>query len=267
LNGAVWGQCDIVFTTFLLLCICATIAGMGALATLLFGFALAFKLQAVFLIPFIIAMLLQRRIRWWHLLLVPVGWLVALLPPLLNGAQPWEFFMLPSTQGDAFPTLAINIGNPWMIAEWLHVSVHLGTLGGMALTILVVVALSLWGARSGFKTATNTLVLAALCTLVMPYIMPKMHDRYFFTAEVLLCILSCVDRAFVLPAALVLSASLLSYVSYFQQHERLSMLAVSLAANTAALWLAFRWAAVRAADEESLQPHVALEGDAARAVL
>jgi len=244
-NGAVWGQSDIVYTCFLLFSTFSVIVGSGAFAALFFGIAFAFKLQAIFLVPFIAAMVLQKRIRWWHLLLVPVGWLAALVPPMLNGARVWDFLSLTSSQGEAFPTLAINVGNPWIIADRLHFNVHAGTLAGIVLTVFLMVAISIWGARPAFRSANNTLILATLSVLAVPYIMPKMHDRYFFPAEIFLCILSCVDLAFVLPAALVLSASLICYGNYFLYHVRYSVLAAALLANTAAVWLVFQQVRLR----------------------
>jgi Gpi18-like mannosyltransferase len=122
----------------------------------------------------------------------------------------------------------------------LHFNEHIGTLLGIALTLLVVVAISIWGSRPAFQSSSNTLMLASFSLLVMPYVMPRMHDRYFFTAEVFLCILSCVDLDFVLPAALVLSASLISYSNYFLYHVRYSVIAPALLANTAAVWLAYQ---------------------------
>ena len=74
----------------------------------------------------------------------------------------------------------------------------------------------------------------------MPYFMPKMNDRYFFAAEILLSILSCADAAFALPAGLVIVASLLTYGEYFATFARHFILFVALLANTAALWLVFR---------------------------
>jgi Gpi18-like mannosyltransferase len=253
-NGAVWGQSDIVYTCFLMLSTFSVIIGSGALAALFFGVAFAFKLQAIFLFPFVAAMVLQKRIRWWHILLLPVGWLAALVPPVLNGAKPLEFLSLTASQGETFPTLAINVGNPWIIADRLHFNVHLGTLAGIVLTILLMIALTIWGARPAFRNPTNTLMLATLSALAVPYFMPKMHDRYFFPAEIFLCILSCVDLAFVLPAALVLSASLICYGNYFLYHVRYSVLAAALLANTAALWLVFQQVRLRIhAAEDPLQ--------------
>jgi Gpi18-like mannosyltransferase len=250
INGSVWGQSDIVYTCFLLLSTFSVIAGSGAWAVLFFGVAFAFKLQAIFLAPFIATMVLQKRIRWWQLLLLPVGWLAALLPPMLNGARASEFLSLTSSQGETFPTLAINVGNPWIIADRIHLNVHFGTLVGIALTALLMIALTIWGAQPAFRAGRNTLAFATLSLISVAYVMPKMHDRYFFPAEIFLCILSCVDLAFVLPAALVLTASLICYGNYFLYHVRYSVLAGALLANTAALWLVFQQVMLRIRTEE-----------------
>jgi Gpi18-like mannosyltransferase len=246
INGSMWGQSDIVYTTFLLLSVLAVMQEHGAAAVLFFGFALAFKLQAVFLVPFLAAMLLQRRIRWYHLLLTPVGWLLALLPAIVQGGSPLSLLKLPSAQGTEFRTLAINIGNPWLLAEFLKVNYRVGVLFGLALTAAVILALSLRGSRSNLQSGASTLSFAAVTLLTMPYIMPKMHERYLFPAEVCLCLASCVDTAFVLPAALVLGGSLIAYTNYFLYHVRYLTLGASLLADTWALVLVYQQFALQA---------------------
>jgi hypothetical protein len=139
--------------------------------------------------------------------------------------------MLPFTQGDKFPVLAINIGNPWTALMLLHFNERLGTLLGIAITVAVTIVISVWGSRAVFQTPTNTLMLASFSLLVLPYVMPRMHDRYFFAAEVFLCILSCIDLDFWFPAALVLSASLISYSNYFLYHVRYLVLLPALLAT------------------------------------
>ena len=251
LNGAVWGQCDIVYTTFLLLSAWAMVAEMGAVALLFFGFALAFKLQAIFLAPFLFAMLLARRIHWQSLLLVPVGWIIALVPPVLNGAHISEYVFQPSSQAGAFPLLAIGVGNPWGLVQMAGVSERVGLPIGLAITVALFLALGLWGSRSAFKSPVNTLALAAFSVQSMPYFMPKMGNRYFLPAEVLLCMVACVDYAFVLPAGLVILASLLAYGEYFLTYGRHFVLFVALLSNTAALWLVFQRIRFRIRNEET----------------
>jgi Gpi18-like mannosyltransferase len=152
LNGAVWGQCDIVFASFLLLSAWAVIADMGALAALFFGFAIALKLQAVVLMPFLLAMVLARRIRWQHLLLVPVGWIIALIPPIVNGAHVADYLLQPNTQAGAFPVLAIDVGNPWGFAQFVGLTYRIGLPIGLAITVALFLVLGLWGSAAGFRS-------------------------------------------------------------------------------------------------------------------
>jgi Gpi18-like mannosyltransferase len=252
LNGAVWGQCDIVYTSFLILTVAAMIAGRGALAVLLFGVALACKLQAIFLCPFLLAMLLQKRIRWHHILLLPVGWIISLIPPLLNGASIPTYLSLPAAQGQEFSLLSIEIGNIWVLAKLIHLSDSVGIWIGVVATLVAGMVIGLFGARPAFQSPRNTLLLACASLVTMPYIMPRMHDRYFLSGEVMLCILACADRAYALPAGLLLSGSLLSYGCYFQPAYRHWVMGPAFLVTTLALVVI--WQRTRAVWQERAVP-------------
>ena len=56
LNSAFWGQSESTFTAFLLLCIYFLMAEPSNLACLAFGVTFAFKLQAIFLAPLLVAL-------------------------------------------------------------------------------------------------------------------------------------------------------------------------------------------------------------------
>lgn len=238
LNGSVWGQCDIIYTVFLLLTVLALMVGSGAWSVLAFGFALAFKLQAVFLCPFLLAMFLQKRIRWKHALLLPIGWAVALIPPLLNGAHWVDYFNLPAQQGREGMVLFSNIGNLWALTKPFHINNHDGTIVGIILSIAVGLVIAVFGSHTAFVTRLGTATLAAVSLAVMPYVMPEMHDRYFFPAEILLCLLACVTRDAILPAVLLLCGSLIEYACYFDLALRhIIMSPIAFLFNTAAIVL------------------------------
>jgi Gpi18-like mannosyltransferase len=241
-NSAVMGQQDIDFTFFLLSTVLSVVAGSGALAPLFFGLAVAFKLQAIFLSPFLLAMILRRRIPWWSLSLLPVGWLLALTPPLLAGASLREYVTLPFTQMSEIPALAVNIGNPWVIANVLHLPARVGVPLGLIISACAGVAVVALGLRKAADTPRGIVAVAAVSLLTMPYVMPKMHDRYFFPAELLLSILACVDLRFLMPAALVIAASLISYAGYFTEYAHHPGTALSLMATTLALYTVVRYA-------------------------
>lgn len=237
LNGAVWGQTDIVYTSFLLASVLAILCRHGGLSILLFGFALAFKLQAIFLLPFFVAMLLARRLRIVHFAFLPVGWLLSVVPVLLEGGDARAFLMLPFVQTGEFRSLAINVANPWEIGLLLRMHYRLGMALGLAISSLCGVLLIYWGVRKCARTSAGILYLAAANLLVMPYVLPKMHDRYFFPAEVFLSIAACFETSLILPTALILASSLISYSNYFLSDMRRTMVYSAFAAAYAALVL------------------------------
>ena len=86
-NSAWWGQCDSIFTAFLLFSILFLLKEKPLWALVMFSIAFCFKIQAVFLAPFILMMFITRRIPWkW--LFVPVGVYALMMLPALIAGQP-----------------------------------------------------------------------------------------------------------------------------------------------------------------------------------
>lgn len=237
LNSSAWGQTDMLYSALLILTVCLVCSGRGALASLSYGVALAFKLQSVFLGPFYLAMLLRRRIPAWSLVLLPVGWMAALLPIVLAGGSPVRFLWLPAVQAKEFRYLSTGAPNIWQIGNVMHVPYRSGVLIGIALGA----AASLWlltlARRIDLGDTRAVAALAAMSLFTLPYVLPKMHDRYFFAAEVLLAILTCVDLKFLLPAVLLTVSSLISYIGYFEGGLYRPPKMVGLCASTLALYL------------------------------
>ena len=51
INGSLWGQCDIIYTSFILLSLYMLMKEKFPAAFILYGIAFAFKLQAIFIFP------------------------------------------------------------------------------------------------------------------------------------------------------------------------------------------------------------------------
>ena len=72
LNSAAWAQCDGIYTAALIACLYYLQKECPHQAMIAFSVAFVFKLQAVFLAPFLLAVFLQKRIRIRHCFLVPM---------------------------------------------------------------------------------------------------------------------------------------------------------------------------------------------------
>ncbi len=213
LNGAYWGQCDIIYSTFLLASVYLACRRRPFLCIASLALAFSFKAQAMFLGPFILALLLRREIRWQHTLGFPLAWLATLAPAWAVGQPPLDTLAVYLHQAGTYNTLARNAPNLYslMPASWYRP----GLLIGLAVATAVGLWITLTAGRSE-RLLERTLLLkvATLSVALMPFLLPKMHERYFFPADLISIGLAFYEPrlAFVPIAFQVTSA--LSYTRY-----------------------------------------------------
>ena len=71
LNSAVWGQCDSIYVSLALLALYWGMSGKPALGMAAMACSFAFKLQAVFIMPVFVLLLIAKRVKLWHFLIFP----------------------------------------------------------------------------------------------------------------------------------------------------------------------------------------------------
>jgi len=89
INSAHWGQMDALYTTFLIISLYFFLKEKPSLGMLAFGLSFSIKFQAIFFVPFLIILLLKKKVRWWQFLLVPAVYLITCIPAVLLGAAGW----------------------------------------------------------------------------------------------------------------------------------------------------------------------------------
>jgi len=212
-NSGMWAQADSIYAAF----------GLGGLSFLLhrrpwwaavfFGLSLAFKLQAVFLFPLLLVLVLKKWIPWRVLPVVPGVVLLLDVPALLAGAPPGQLLSVYVRQTTSYPELTLNAPS---IYQFLPADADAAVIRplGVVVTGLVISGLCLGVLLSRARLTTTKIVLpAAASAVLMPFLLPSMHERYFYLAEVLTVI-----AAFFLPRRLwyvpllVQTASFLAYL-------------------------------------------------------
>jgi Gpi18-like mannosyltransferase len=182
-NSALWGQCDILYTTGLVACLYYLCIGRKHLAFLGLGIAFAFKIQAIFLALFFLALLLRHYVKLWQFVYVPLTYLMAILPAWWIGRPFLDLLLIYAGQMGDNNDLTRNAPN---LYQWLpnqHYSIVMPI--GVLLTAGLIVAISVAVARRQVVIEPNFLVsLYVTSTLVIPFFLPRMHDRYFFPADV-----------------------------------------------------------------------------------
>src|SRR3569623_57874 len=216
LNGAAWAQCDGIHTAFALLALRAALAERWIRAALLTGVALSFKLQATFFAPALLLILAKRplpRRKSFALMLVPVVFLISLIPAWLAGRPARELLKIYLDQTRTYTDLTLS--GPTLY-QWLPgaPSSPFRTIG----VILPVTALAagLYLVRQSFKRWGDyeRILTAIATTLVCPFLLPSMHERYFYTADVLsMLLLFWSPRRWWVPL-IVSAASTVCYGNY-----------------------------------------------------
>lgn len=205
-NGAMWGQSDAIYATFLVACLYCLLTRRPGRAFAAFGLALAFKAQAVFFAPFLLWVLVKRRVDWPWGLVSPLVYVAALVPSWLLGRNFYEMLFTYPDQSGQFSELVKGAAN---LYQWLPDSLYPYWPAGVAFTGAVVLAVAVVVRKSRAVLGPDLLVtLAAFSVLVVPYLLPKMHDRYFFPADALVVVLACYRPRlwFLAPAVLLVSA-------------------------------------------------------------
>ena len=250
LNGAYWGQCDSSYTALALLGIWCALSGKPVRSMICIALSFSFKLQAVFLMPLWAVFLIRGDIRWKHLPLFPFTYVVTVLPAVIAGRPFLDTVTLYFHQMDSIGT-GLNYNSPSVFSFWDHKAppadpAFLTNLGiALAFVFMAAVLLVCLLCRKRL-TAKSVLLAGALLATGIPFLLPRMHDRYFFPADILtLCL------AFLLPetvpcALLTVFASFLAYYAYLNMRYLLLMkygamaLILSLLLLTAAFCMALR---------------------------
>ncbi len=207
-NGAVSAQCDIWFTAFLLGGSYYVLTQRPRMALIYAGIAFSLKPQVVFLFPVLLALLLKRTIPWRQLWIIPAVYVLTCVPAWLQGRPMLNMLKIYYGQVARYP-INLNAANPYLYLRdidpvWV---INLGLLVAIFCGLIItVVSYQRWRE----VTPVSYMLLATLSAGLLPFTLPFMHDRYFFTADIFSLVLACMQPRWFLLAALFQAASLLA---------------------------------------------------------
>ncbi|MEG0270858.1 MAG: glycosyltransferase 87 family protein [Clostridia bacterium] len=226
-NAAGWGQADASFALFCVLALWLLLKEKPAWALAALGVALAWKLQAIFLLPlFVMAYFCgKKRFSALWFLLVPGILVLSGVPMMLIGQSPLFAVQVYLGQTDLYSQITYNYPNIYaLMGEAIgNKTMILGMFSrtGMALCIAALGGMAVWLITKKVTLQSRaTVLLGAWCVLCCVFFLPRMHERYGIVGELLLlCWAVCLwkPRGFVyvlLGMLPVLSA----YAEYMFRH-------------------------------------------------
>ncbi len=189
LNSSFWGQADATYTFFVLISLYYLLQNRPLPAILAFGLAFAFKAQAVFFAPLLFLLTLKHRIPWTYYLLIPPVYLITMLPAALAGRPLIDLMTIYLSQADTYKQLSMKAPNLYLfISNSLYRPAVITGVG--ITTILVVIWALIYVRRIKIMKPDHIILCAAISTICMPFFLPKMHERYFYLADVIIFLLA-----------------------------------------------------------------------------
>ena len=208
LNGGMYAQCDSLYAACALWGLALALERRGAGAAVCFALSLAFKLQSVFLLPMVVVLWAHGRLRLRDALVFLLTLLAVMLPALLGGKPLTSILAIYTAQTGLYTGLTYNAPSLFGLLETAGLDVYAYGNFGMALAFGACALLVLHGLRA--QAEDGELVrLSLLMALLVVFLLPRMHERYFYLAGVLSVALAARrgGRA-VLAAALIELSSL-----------------------------------------------------------
>lgn len=226
LNSAWWGQADSFYTGFLLLTLYFLVSNRAFLAMLFFSISVAFKLQAIFMGPLLAILFLgaifkptmfkphfllqTNRIKIWHFMMIPAVYSLMCLPAVLLGRGWIDVWSIYLDQSNTFKWLSAYAPNPYVFIsdQYFHPVSEIGLIFAAICTLIWIG----YTIKKGLNFSADKLMLTALTSVALvPYLLPKMHERYFYPADLIsLLVAFYMPKLWFLPVGFQL-VSCLSY--------------------------------------------------------
>lgn len=182
-NSTGWGQIESMYTSFLLLSTYFLLKEKPFWALLMFGVSFSIKSQSIFFLPFLGIVFLKNLIRWYHFMLLPTVYLIAAFPAMWVGRSFESVLTIYIGQVGQFRSLSMSAPNLYIFIP--DVFYDVGVWVGMVFFFFVMFVFGWANWRSKAILNEQTIMLLALTSLVLvPFVLPKMHDRYFYPADV-----------------------------------------------------------------------------------
>ncbi len=225
-NGAMWAQCDIIFTSFILWSLYFLLKDRPAMGMMFYGIAFAFKLQTLFLAPLYLILWMKGKIKLKHFLFLPLMYVVGMIPALIAGQSFWELISVYFFQAGGlmdiyalshkFPNIYQLIGTDVFLFEYADAGIWV-TLGALMIFLYVF-------ARKKYVFDTKLFLrMGMLLTMTVVFFLPHMHERYAILVDVMAIVYLFVEpEKFYIPLLTIL-CSFAGYTIYLAQNNIIPM--------------------------------------------
>ena len=213
LNGGMFAQCDSLYAACALWGLALALDQRPAGSAACFALSLSFKLQSVFMLPIVAVLWAGRKLRLREALIFVLTLLAVMLPALMGGKSLGDIIGIYTAQTGLYTGLNYNAASFFGLMETTGLDVYAYGNFAMALALGACALLLVWGiSRAQAMEDGDYVKLALLLVLLIVFLLPRMHERYFYLAVPLSAALAARRGGrYVIAAALIELALLSTY--------------------------------------------------------
>ena len=222
LNSAYWGQCDSIYSFFVVLTLLYVYQEKYTRAFIYYGIAFGFKLQAIFILPFLICIYIKNKkfsIYQFGITLL-VFWAMG-IAGFIYGRGFLEPFQIYMKQSDTYKGMYLNcasfyrlLGSNYTMLKGFAMS-FIVFLFGIALYVILV-------GKKRMVTGEQFLNTVTWFVWTCLFFLPAMHERYTYLLDLLLIMLVAINRSYLKYAFLSFTISLMTYGSYLYGNVKIT---------------------------------------------
>ncbi len=198
LNSSAWGQCDSIYCFWILAAFLCLLRERFGLSLALYGVAFAFKLQAIFVLPFfLLYWFMKKRFSLLQFLAIPAVMMVSTIPALVMGRKGGLLLCFRIyTEQTSTEIMYNNYPSFWaLLSPSSPENYELYMSAGMIFAAAAMIALAVYWLHKGVTTdSRNCLYMLFLLTYTCVITMPGMHERYGYVYEILGILIAVVNR-------------------------------------------------------------------------
>lgn len=183
INSSIWGQCDIIYVTFIIMSLYYLNKNRVFLSFVLLGVSFAFKLQFIFILPlYVLYYFKKKNISLLHFLLIPIVNIIMCLPAIIMGKSIKDCILIYFNQVSEYPKIVMGYPNLY------NIFVEFFDSQSMVLVILTVIIIGIllyYILSKKIDLDKNIIRIGLMFSAIMVFFLPRMHERYGFLPEVL----------------------------------------------------------------------------------
>lgn len=231
LNSAQWAQCDSIYVFFILMAFTLFCKEKYLIFFVFYGIALAFKLQAIFLMPFLLfAYFRKKNFSFLYFFVIPISMCVVNIPCLIMGRKMNEIFSLYFAQTNEYTAISMNYPSFWLLLKDISEDgqPELYKDAAILFTICILAGWMVsWVVNKIYLSVKNMLYMAFILAYTCVLFLPTMHERYGYIYEIFGVLILFFNRR-TIPFLIILNGiSLMTYGFYLNDKSiNLSVLSV-----------------------------------------